>query len=149
MFDSSTSRSASPDVAYFSESSDDFAHRSGTPACPPITPARALQQDCLMEVARKYINSVNADPAALGQHPPKTDDLKSDNPQELTAAFWKPDVTAYWREQEDSCTQYAPLARMARDVFSVIPHGLGVEASFSLGRDVLGWRQCRTSGDML
>ena len=149
MFDSSTSRSASPDVAYFRERSDDFADSSGTPACPPITPARVLPQDRLMEVARKYIKSVNADPAALGQHPPKTDNLKSENPQELTAAFWKPDVAAYWQEHEDSCTEYAPLARMARDVFSVIPHGIGVEASFSLGCDVLGWRQCRTSGDML
>ena len=102
-----------------------------------------------MEVACKYINSVNADPLALGQHPPKTDDLKSENPQQLTAAIWKPDVAAYCREQEVSCMEYAPLARMACDVFSVIPHGVGVEASFSLGRDVLGWRQCRTSGDTL
>ena len=150
MYDSSsTSRSASPDVAYFSKSSDDFTHEPDTPACPPITPARALQQDRLMEVASKYINSVNADPAALGQHPPKTDDLKSDNLLELTAAFWKTDVAAYWRMQEDSCTEYAPLARMARDIFSVIPHGVGVEASLSLGRDVVGWRQCRTSGDTL
>src|SRR5215211_3142126 len=38
---------------------------------------------------------------------------------------------------------------MARDIFSVIPHGVGVEASFSLGRDVIGWRQSKTSGSTL
>ena len=146
---SSTSRSASPDVAYFSESSDDYSHGPDTPAYPPITSARDLRQVRMMEVASKYINSVNADPAALGPHPPKTDNLKFDNPQELTATFWRPHVTAYWRVQEDSSTEYAPLARMAGDVFSVIPHGVGVEASFSLGQDVAGWRQCRTSGDTL
>ena len=145
---SSTSRSTSPDVAYFSDSSDEFIHGSD-PTCPPVTPARALQQDRLMEVARKYINSANADPATLGQHPPKTDDLKSDDPQEMTAAFWKPDVAAYWQAQENSLSEFAPLARMARDVFLVIPHSVGVEASFSLGRDIMGWRQCRTAGDTL
>ena len=38
---------------------------------------------------------------------------------------------------------------MGRDVFSVIPYGIGVEVSFSLGHYVLGWRQCRTSEDRL
>ena len=31
-----------------------------------------------------------------------------------------------------------------RDIFFIIPHGVGVEASFSLGRDVIGWRQSKT-----
>ena len=38
---------------------------------------------------------------------------------------------------------------MARDIFSIIPHGVGVEASFSLGRDVIGWRQSKTTGETL
>ena len=38
---------------------------------------------------------------------------------------------------------------MARDIFSIIPHGVGVEASFSLGRDVIGWRQSKTTGESL
>jgi len=35
------------------------------------------------------------------------------------------------------------------DIFSIIPHGVGVEASFSLGRDVIGWRQSTTTGETL
>ena len=38
---------------------------------------------------------------------------------------------------------------MARDIFSIIPHGVGVEASFSLGRDGIGWRQSKTTGETL
>jgi len=35
------------------------------------------------------------------------------------------------------------------NIFSIIPHGVGVEASFSLGRDVIGWRQSKTTGETL
>jgi len=38
---------------------------------------------------------------------------------------------------------------VARDIFSIIPHGVGVEASFSLGRDVIGWRLSKTTGETL
>jgi len=34
-------------------------------------------------------------------------------------------------------------------IFSIISHGVGVEASFSLGRDVIGWRPSKTSGETL
>ena len=38
---------------------------------------------------------------------------------------------------------------MLRDIFSIIPHGVGVEAGFALGRDVIGWRQSKTTGETL
>jgi len=38
---------------------------------------------------------------------------------------------------------------VARDIFSIIPHGVGVEASFTLGRDVIGWRHSKTTGETL
>jgi hypothetical protein len=31
----------------------------------------------------------------------------------------------------------------------LIPHGVGVEASVSLGQDVIGWRQSKTTGETL
>lgn len=40
---------------------------------------------------------------------------------------------------------YADLANAAWDMFSIIPHGVGVDASFSLGLDVIGWRQSKTN----
>jgi hypothetical protein len=38
---------------------------------------------------------------------------------------------------------------VAPDIFSIIPHGVVVEASFSLGQDVIGWRQSKTTGETL
>jgi phosphate starvation-inducible protein PhoH len=38
---------------------------------------------------------------------------------------------------------------VARDIFSIILHGIGVEARFFLGQDVIGWRQSNTTGKNL
>jgi hypothetical protein len=35
------------------------------------------------------------------------------------------------------------------DIFSIIPDGIGVEDSFSLEREVIGWRQSKTTGETL
>jgi len=35
---------------------------------------------------------------------------------------------------------------VARDIFSIIPHGAGVEATFSLRSNILGWRQSKPTG---
>jgi len=44
---------------------------------------------------------------------------------------------------------YANLFNVARDIFSIIPHGVGVEASFSLGQGVIVGRQSKTTCEML
>jgi len=36
---------------------------------------------------------------------------------------------------------------VARDIFSIIPHGVGKKASFFVGRDVIGWRHLKTTGE--
>jgi hypothetical protein len=36
---------------------------------------------------------------------------------------------------------------VARNIFSTIPHGVGVEASFSLGRDLISSRQSKATGE--
>jgi len=38
---------------------------------------------------------------------------------------------------------------VAPGIFSIIPHGVRVEARFSLGRDIIGWRQSKTTGETL
>jgi len=38
---------------------------------------------------------------------------------------------------------------VACDIFCIITHGVGVEASISLGRDVIAWRQLKTTGGNL
>jgi len=46
-------------------------------------------------------------------------------------------------------SKYTDLSNVAPDIFSIIPHGVGVEASFCLGWDVIGWRKSKTTGETL
>jgi len=68
---------------------------------------------------------------------------------EISSTFWIPDITDWWRQEEDTHSKYSDLSNVARDIFSIIPHGVGVEASFSLGRDVVGWRHSKITGETL
>jgi len=68
---------------------------------------------------------------------------------EISSTVWIPDITDWWRQQEEMHSMYAYLSNVARDIVSIIPHGIGVQASFSLGRDVIGWRQSKTTGGTL
>ena len=87
-------------------------------------------------------------PKTGGEINPNLNDYHSD-PMEISHTFWILDITEWWRQQEDTHSKYAELWNVAPDIFSIIPHGVGVEASFSLGRDVIGWRQSKTTGEML
>jgi len=71
------------------------------------------------------------------------------NPMEFSSTFWIPDITDWWRQQKETHSKYADLSNVACNIFSIIPHGVRVEASFSLGRDVIGWRQSKPSGESL
>jgi len=68
---------------------------------------------------------------------------------EIGSTFWILDITDWWRQQEETHSKYTDHPNVARDIFSIIPHGVGVEASFSLGRSVIGWRQSKTTGKTL
>jgi len=68
---------------------------------------------------------------------------------EISSTFWIPDITEWGRQQEETHSKYADLSNVARDIFSLIPHGVRVEANVSLGRDVIRWRQSKTTGETL
>jgi len=44
---------------------------------------------------------------------------------------------------------YADYANAACDIFSILLHGVAVEANFALGRDVVGWRYSTTAGEII
>jgi len=87
-------------------------------------------------------------PQNWGQINPNLNDYHS-NPMEISSTFWLTDISNWWQQQEETHSKYADLPNVARDIFSVIPHGDGLEASFSLGQDVIGWRQSKTTGETL
>jgi len=68
---------------------------------------------------------------------------------EISSTVWLPDITDWWRQQESTHWKFADLSNVACDIFSIIPHGVGVEASFSLGRDNIGWRKSKSTGKTL
>jgi len=65
---------------------------------------------------------------------------------EISITFLLPDITNWWCQQEETHSKYADLCNMAHDIFSVISHCGRVEASYSLGRDVIGWIQSKCTG---
>jgi len=102
----------------------------------------------LLNAVRLYLNSPAEAPNNWGQINPNLNDYHSD-PMEISSTFWIPDITYWWRQQEKTHSKYPDLSNVARDIFSIIPHGVRVEASFSLGWDVIGCRQSKTTGETL
>jgi len=68
---------------------------------------------------------------------------------EISSTFWILDITDRWRQQEDTHSKYADLFNVAHSIFSIIAYCIGVDASLSFGRDVIGWRQSKTTGKTL
>jgi len=64
-------------------------------------------------------------------------------PMEISSSFWILDITDWWCQQEEMHSKYPELSNVVRNIFYIIPHGVRVEASVSLGRDVIGWRQSK------
>ena len=105
------------------------------------------QSDCAarpLTDARLYLNSQPEGPMNWRQINRDLNDYHSD-PIEISSTYWLPDISDWWREQEETHSKYADLSNVACDIFSIIPHGVGVEAKLSLGRDVIGWRQSETT----
>jgi len=45
--------------------------------------------------------------------------------------------------------KYPDLSNVAHAIYSIIPHGVGVESSISLGPYIISWRQQNTTGETL
>jgi hypothetical protein len=50
---------------------------------------------------------------------------------------------------EETHLKYTDPSNVAHDISSMIQHGVGVEARLSLVRDIVGWRQLKTTGETL
>jgi len=68
---------------------------------------------------------------------------------EISSTFRLPDITYWWRQHEETQSNYTDLSNAVHDIFPIIPHGVGVEANFTLRQDVISWRQSNTTGETL
>jgi len=106
------------------------------------------QCDCaprLMTPAMLYFNSPPETPKNRGQFISELNEYHSD-PMEIRSTVRLRDITDWWRLQKETPSRYADLSNVACDIFSIIPHGVGVEVSFSLGGDVIPWWTSKTTG---
>jgi len=112
------------------------------------TPGRSDHAARLSTAARLDLKSPPEAPKNWRQINPNLNDYHSD-PMEISSTFWIQDITDRWRQQQETHSKYADLCNMARDIFSIIPHGVRMEASFSFGPDIIGWRHSKTTGETL
>jgi len=110
------------------------------------TPGRCDRITHLLPTTWLYLNSPPEAPKNWGQIYPNLIDNHSDL-MEIKITFWSLDITDWWQQLGETYSKYADLSNMAWDIISIIPHGVRVEARFSLGRDVIGWRQPQTAGE--
>ena len=87
-------------------------------------------------------------PKKWAQINPSLNDYLSD-PMEISCTFRLLHITDWWRQQEEMHSKYTDLSNVPQDIFSIKPHVFGAEASFSHGRDVVGWRQFETTRETL
>jgi len=98
--------------------------------------------------ARLYSNSRPEAPTNLGQMNPNLNDYHS-NRIEISSTFWILDITSWWSQQGETHSAYAYLSNMVGNIISIIAYGVGVEHRNSLGRDVIGGRQSKTTDETL
>jgi hypothetical protein len=141
------SRSGQSSYDPYDLSSDDDEYLIPTNVAEATT-GRSDRAARILTTARLYLNSHPELPQNWGQINPNLNDYHCD-PIEISSTLWLPDITDWWRQQEETHSKYTDLSNVAHDIFSIIPHGVGVEARFSLGRHVIGWRQSKTTGETL
>ena len=103
------------------------------------TSARSDRTACLVTASRLYLNSPPEFPQHCGQNYQNDNDYHS-NLMEISSTFWIPHSMDWWHQQEQTHSTYTNLPNVACNIISIIPPGVRVEASFSLGRDLIGWR---------
>jgi hypothetical protein len=112
------------------------------------TPRCCARAALLLTAPRHFLNSPPEIRKNGGQIDLKFNDYHSD-PMDISATFWLLDITDWWQRQEETHSKYANLSNVVHNIISIIPHGAGVEAKFSLLQHVIGWRQSKTTGETL
>jgi hypothetical protein len=112
------------------------------------TPGQSDHAACLFTATRLYLNSPAELPKNWGQINLNFNEYESDKIK-ISSTFWLPDITDWLQQQEETHSKYADLSNVARDTFSIINHGVGVEASVSLGGAVIGWMLLKITRETL
>jgi hypothetical protein len=99
------------------------------------TPGQSDHAAWLLTTARLIKISRPVSPWNWGQVSPNINGYHSD-PMEISSTFWSLDITNWRQQQEEMHSKYANLSNVARNIFSIIPHGVG--GQFSVGPNIIG-----------
>jgi len=103
----------------------------------------------ILTAARLHLNSPPASPKSWVQVNPNLNDYHSETMDTGKSTLSSPNITNQWCPQDEKHSKYTDLPNVARGIIPIVPHGVGAEASFSLGRDVNGWRRSEATGETL
>jgi hypothetical protein len=113
-----------------------------------MTPRQSDRAAHFLTAARLQMNSLPESSKTRWQVNPNVNDYHCD-PMEISSTFWLPHITYRWRQQQEMHSKYTDLTDVACNIFSIIPHAVGGEARFCLGREVIGGSQSKTSSQRL
>jgi len=83
------------------------------------TPGRSDCAARILTPARLCLNSSPEAPQNWGQINPNPNDYHSD-PIEIISTLWIPDITVWWRQEDETQSKYLNLSKMAYDPFYTI-----------------------------
>jgi hypothetical protein len=89
------------------------------------THGRSHRAARILTAASLHLNSPPEVSKNWGQINPNLNDYHSDL-MEISSTFWIPDITDWWQQQVETQFKYADLSNVSHDIFSIIPHGVGV-----------------------
>jgi hypothetical protein len=69
------------------------------------------------------LNSQPEVPNHWGQIIPNLNNYHSDR-MEISSTFWLPDITDWWRRQEEMHSMIADFSNVAGDILAIVPHGV-------------------------
>jgi len=112
-----------------------------------ITPGQRNCAVCFLTAVRICLDSPSKVKMIWGQVDPSLNDFHSDHMQS-SGTFWPLDITDWCRQQAEMHPTFTNLSNVAQDIFSIIPHIVGVKASLTLGQDQIGCRLRETTSNM-
>jgi len=102
----------------------------------------------LSTAARLYLNSLPESPKYWGQVNPNLQNYHSDS-MEISITFWVPDISNWCRQPEETHSKYANLSNVAGNILCIVQLSIKVEASISLGQDVIRLMHSTTTSKTL
>jgi len=110
-----------------------------------MTPGWSEPTAHLLTTTRLVLNSLPESPKICGQVNWILNHYHS-NPMGFSSTLGILDITDWWRQQQEMHSKYANLSDVASNIWSIIPHGVGLGAKFSLQQDVSDGKHSKTIG---